>query len=339
MGGMIFSPGTLADGLSETAGYKAGLALSLEEICDHLSGTEYPDAIIRSEEYVVRLRSEEYEALFYKLLHRIGYTKEEYDGDHTGAKRFHKYRRSGQLAEYMMVMNIFNGMWEQLIEDTAAKGSKSIDPSPFLVACHKALGRLGVELAIEQLEIMNRAMFLNPHSVGRSTDWNSAIELRKLFTGSDDEPEHGRFIDQRFIDYLSQNTERLPQMHWRKFEELAAEFFHRDGYEVKLGPGRNDDGVDVRVWKPDAAPTDRPLCLVQCKRQKEKIDRVVVKGLYADVTFEGAEYGVVVTTSELSPAAKTTVSARGYPIRAVERTALPNWLTKLRTPGTGIVRV
>jgi len=35
MGGLWFDPETLADSLSETAGYKAGLALSLDTMCDH----------------------------------------------------------------------------------------------------------------------------------------------------------------------------------------------------------------------------------------------------------------------------------------------------------------
>ncbi len=131
----------------------------------------------------------------------------------------------------------------------------------------------------------------------------------------------------------------MPEMHWRKFEELAAEFFHREGYHVELGPGSNDDGVDVRIWQRNSEPTDKPLCLVQCKRQKAKVNRVIVKGLYADVQYEGAEYGVIVTTSELSPAARSTVAARGYPIQEVEREGLKKWLSVLRTPGTGIVRL
>ncbi len=64
-----------------------------------------------------------------------------------------------------------------------------------------------------------------------------------------------------------------------------------------------------------------------------------MKGLFADVTYEGAELGLVVTTSELSPGARATIAARGYPIREVDRKALAEWLRKLRTPGTGIVRV
>lgn len=103
-------------------------------------------------------------------------------------------------------------------------------------------------------------------------------------------------------------------------------------------PGSGDDGVDVRVWDPDGSPGESPLCIVQCKRQKKKIEKVVVKGLHADVQFERAQYGVIVTTSELSPGAKTTISARGYDIQAVERDGVKGWLTKLRTPGTGIVR-
>ncbi len=90
--------------------------------------------------------------------------------------------------------------------------------------------------------------------------------------------------------YLSNNHDRIGEMHWRQFEKLTAEFYDRDGYKVELGPGSDDDGVDVRVWKPDASPSESPLCIVQCKRQKDKIEKVVVKGLHADIQFEQAEY-------------------------------------------------
>jgi restriction system protein len=335
---MNFAPGTLPDYLSEAAGYKAGIALTIAELCDHLSGTEYPDIIIQSEEFGVRLRSEEYEALFYKLLYRIGYTAEEYDGDYTGAKRIHKYRRKKLLREYEGMLRIFNEMWMGLLEETERKGSKSLDPTRFVMKCHEEFGVVGLKMAIEQVEVLNRAVTLSPHSIGRATEWINPLALKKLFAGTDQKPELGRFIDQRFLDYLSVNADRLGDVHWRKFEELTAEFFHREGYEVALGPGSNDEGVDVRVWRPGTDPTEKPLCLVQCKRQKAKVEKVVVKGLHADVQHEGAEYGVVVTTSELAPGARATIAARGYSIREVERESLKKWLIRLRTPGTGIVR-
>jgi restriction system protein len=84
---------------------------------------------------------------------------------------------------------------------------------------------------------------------------------------------------------------------------------------------------------------ESPHILVQCKRQKAKVEKVVVKGLHADVSYESADYGLIVTTSELSPGARATIEARGYPIQEVDRSGLEKWLQTLRTPGTGIVRV
>ena len=157
---------------------------------------------------------------------------------------------------------------------------------------------------------MDRGMKLSPHSLIRYVDWRRPLVLRELFSGVKAEPERGTYIDQRFIDYLAGNKEKLPSMHWRKFEDLTAEFFAREGYQVELGPGSNDDGVDVRIWKAGQDAANHPHCLIQCKRQKSKIERVVVKGLSADVQFEGADYGLIVTTSELSP------GARHYGMRA-----------------------
>lgn len=339
MGAIFFSPKSLADNLSETAGYKAGLALSIEHICDHLSGTHYPDLILESEETVVRLRAEDYEALFYKLLYRIGYAEEEYDGDYVGAKRFHKYRKNGLLAEFEGVLDIYHKVFPMLIENAKTSGKKSLDPTFFIMQCYEKYGNTGLEMALEQIDVHQRAITLSPHSIGRANEWTSPISLQALFSGTDEDPEHGRFIDQRYINYLAQNKNRIPDIHWRKFEELTAEFFARNGYEVEIGPGRNDDGVDIRVWKPGTTIIDNPLCLIQCKRQKSKIEKVIVKGLYADVEFEQADYGVIVTSSELSLGARKTIKARGYPILEVDNNGVAEWLKALRTPGTGIIRV
>jgi len=92
----------------------------------------------------------------------------------------------------------------------------------------------------------------------------------------------------------------------------------------------------VRVWseKTNCAPK----YIIQCKKQKDKIDKVTVKGLYADVVAEGAEMGLLVTTSEFSLGARKTVDVRGYPIEEVDGKMIGMWLSQLRTPGTGIVR-
>src|SRR5690606_16873178 len=111
-------------------------------------------------------------------------------------------------------------------------------------------------------------------------EWNERLALDILFKGGEHHPEGGRFIDQRFVNYLNANHAQLLNMHWRKFEELTAEYFDRDGYQVELGPGRNDDGVDVRIWHPDQnQDIEPPHIIIQCKRSKNKVKKLVVKGL------------------------------------------------------------
>ncbi len=337
MGSIVFEKEVLADSLSETVGYKAGLALSIEQICDHLSGTRYPDLILMSEQGICRMRSEEYEDLFFKLLHRVGYTKEEYNGDSTGIWMYHKYRDSKDFSAYEGVTEIFIKMWPELVQAAVAMGVKKIDPEPFMRQAVRQFGKIGLQLAVERIQVLNNAVNLSPHSGVRFIEWAGVQELTSLFAGSKNAPDYGAFFDQRFIDYLSVNPDMVNQMHWRKFEEMTAEYFHREGFTVELGPGGNDDGVDVRIWRPGAGGT-APHGIVQCKRQKDKIEKVIVKSLMADLTFEKADIGLIVTSSELSPGAKKTITARGYPIQEVNKEGIVAWLSKLRSPGTGIVR-
>lgn len=340
MGGMWFDPEVLGDSLSETAGYKSGLALSIEEMCDHLVGTGYEDTLRASETNVVRLRSEDYDELFYKLLHRIGYTKEEYNGDVTGIGLYHKYKGTQLEPIHTGVQRIFISVWPSLINEALKSGAKLLDPTPFVRAAFDKYGRVGAELAMERIEVMDQGMRLSPHSGVRYTEWDNIEELKSLFEGGSGSPEEGKFIDQRFINYLHANQEKLTEMHWRKFEELTAEYFYRQGFTVDLGPGSGDDGVDVRVWKEGQDENeDPPHMIIQCKRQKKKIEKVVIKGLYADMNFLKSEYGLIVTTSELSPGARETIKARGYLIDEVDNSGVKNWLTALQKPGTGIVRV
>lgn len=162
------------------------------------------------------------------------------------------------------------------------------------------------------------------------------IALADLFRSEKLPIEQGGFFEQRFIDFLARNPEKLTTMHWRQFEGLAAEWFQRQGYDVELGPGRNDEGVDLRLWRRDAPPGSPPAVIVQCKRQKARVERVVVKALYADVLHEKAESGLIVTSSDLSPGARKDCVARAYPITAANRDEIRRWVEAMRKPATGV---
>ena len=113
-----------------------------------------------------------------------------------------------------------------------------------------------------------------------------------------------------------------------------AEYFTRSGYRVELGAGRNDDNIDARVWSESQKPEDPATMIIQCKREKEAVGKVVVKALYADVVHEGAKSGLIVTTNRVSKGAKETIKGRSYPIEIAEGTTVRDWLVAMRTPGT-----
>jgi restriction system protein len=119
---------------------------------------------------------------------------------------------------------------------------------------------------------------------------------------------------------------------------LTAEYFDREGYTVDIGKGRNDGGIDIRVWKNKLDSEDPPLILIQCKRYKEKntIDRTVVKALWADLQHENAESGLIVTTSSISSGAAKDCIARGYNIKQADKKVISTWLDSMRSSNNGI---
>lgn len=217
------------------------------------------------------------------------------------------------------------------------KAVGAIDPSSFIRAVFDRYGPEALDMAKQMLATVNAQVVGSPWSLAREVSGEDEIELRALFKSEGLIAPEGPFVDQRYIDFLHRNFERIDQVHWRKFEGLTAEFFQRDGNEVQLGPGRGDGGIDLRVWPKGASREEAPTILVQCKRQKNALERVVMKALYADVQHEKATSGLIVTTSRLSPGAHEDRIARAYPIEAAERQTVREWIAKLRQPGAGYV--
>ncbi len=160
--------------------------------------------------------------------------------------------------------------------------------------------------------------------------------LSDLFAKEQSTASLGRFLDQRFVDYLDANFGDVDSMNWRRFEALVAEYLTRLGFAVELGPGRGDDGVDIRAWPLDVDPAGLATIIVQCKRQGRKIDKAVIKALAADVHWNGADVGLLATTTSWSPGARSVAQTRDYPVLELNRDAVRSWVRAMRTPGIGI---
>lgn len=168
------------------------------------------------------------------------------------------------------------------------------------------------------------------------SSWDDVADLEDLFRSEGLDTQYGRFVDQRYIDYLHRNFQDIDRINWRKFEGITGEYFDRQGFNVEIGPGRNDNGIDVRVWPSHDTPESPPAIIVQCKRQKNHLSKVIVKSLYADVLHAGAASGLIVTTSQLAPGARTVLKVRDYPIHEADRHTVRQWVSEMRKPGLGI---
>lgn len=326
--------------MGEKIGYKSGLALTREQLQEILTEkSEVAEYFTFSDDHLIRIRSEEFNEVYYIVLHSLG-------AEPTPSVRYywnivlvpyHKYKKMpGGLEAWEGVAGLFSSIMPLEITRASETGKKLLDPTEFMTRVHDGFGRLGLDIAIEFLQGFNNYLDFDPWSSLRRVEWREIRDLNDLFQSEKLRAENGKFFDQRFINYLHKNFDRIDNIHWRQFEGLTAEYFDRLGYTVELGPGRNDEGVDIRLWDKDSNTGGPPLVLVQCKRQKSKIEKVVIKALWADVLAEKAESGLIVTTSSLSPGSQDTLRARGYAIEQAQRGTLQQWLQQLRTPGAGI---
>lgn len=318
--------------VGDFGGYKAGLGLTHEEIRDHVTkeGLDLP----AYDAGVIRVRYDELEEIVRALLYAVGALRSRQSGMQPTLQLYFKYRDDTEATAIVatIVDTLINGASKE-------PSGGPVDLTPVFEQAVRRHGRRGLEIAQEFYSLLEEYMQGSILAAFRRTEWEDVAALRELFESEGLEPSHGSFLDQRFIDYLGANFEKIDVMNWRKFEALAAEFFEREGYAVKMGPGRDDGGIDVRVWKEDQDVDGPPTILVQCKRQKAKVGKVVVKALWADVMHEEAESGLIVTTSALEPGAAALAVARSYPVRAAERDKLREWIQALRTPGTGVALI
>lgn len=309
--------------LSETVGFKSGLALNREQIAQHLQGTPASSYLELADDTGVVIRSDEFEEMYYALLYAVGRISTMRPLPPVTAFVF-QYRDDTETFETAQdVVGI-------LIEDGKIDLAAAF---PKIKAKH---GTKGLQLAQDFLSILNGTIQNSPWSKIRTVEWQDTRELAELFGSEKLENPHGRFFDQRFVDYLHRNFNEIDRMNWRQFEGMTAEFFDQQGWYVRIGPGRKDGGIDVRVWPKEPQSNEPAAILVQCKRQKDDVEEVVVKALHDDVRYEAAEKGLIVTSHRMAPGARDLCRARRYPIDEADRETIKAWIDLMRTPGEGV---
>lgn len=330
MGTILCSRIELITTISETIGYKSGLALSRNEIIGRLP--DYKDYFSGNDEDGLRIKSDVFEGMILELLHKIGNIPSP-KSTPIILELYQKYSDKPAHQELLVkIIELFNGYLSK-----NQKKNQATDLNPFMQSVFDKFGAgVPIQIALDYIQAVQFTSYLIPWSNTRYIDWKDTVELQKLFKSESLSTYYGNFFDQRFVDYLYKNFDDIDKIHWRQFEGLTAEFYTREGFHVNLGPGRDDGSIDARVFPTKDDTNKPPLILIQCKREKKKVEKVIVKALWADMYEEKVESGLIVTTNALSPGAEQVCTARNYQIQIADRKTLREWILKMRSPYTEV---
>lgn len=108
-----------------------------------------------------------------------------------------------------------------------------------------------------------------------------------------------RFVDQSDILADLESRPNLMDLNPFEFENLIANLFRQLGLETKLTRSSRDGGVDVVAY--DMRPVLGGRVVIQAKRYKNTVGVSAVRDLYGTMLNEGANKGILVTTSGYGP--------------------------------------
>lgn len=329
MGAIVWSLENFLNTMLDVVIIKTGLVIS-EDFLVEILREEFPDERIfinasKRRNYPVRIRSEEFDFYCWHVRKRLGELEKVQPSIITYAHRMMEWDEKG-FDPIKVTRRILDIMTE--IHDEA--DPKLIDPTIVIEkAIKENLAPVALIFDVIDSLVDNQKMSNTIFPVDELM-WDGGTNLNELFDKESLPKKNGDFIEQKFINFLQANPEKLEFMHWRNFERLTAEFFKREKYEVVLGPGTNDGGIDLRVY--DKNDISKPYIIVQCKRHKKsnQVKIETVKSFYTDVEFEGAKKGLIATTSKVAIGGKKVSSIRKYPLHFAENEEIKNWVNKMK---------
>ena len=109
----------------------------------------------------------------------------------------------------------------------------------------------------------------------------------------------------------SLSVEHLYELSPREFEQHVAGLFRSRGYRVEMRGRSGDLGVDLALTQDNGR-----RAIVQCKRYRHPIGPDIVRELFGTMLHERALHGFLVTTAEISDAAR--IWAADKPITLID---------------------
>ena len=173
---------------------------------------------------------------------------------------------------------------------------------------------LSVNVSREQIESLNleyinsKECFKHLKGVSASKLYEQT-EIIPIITPS--------FSDKRIVKAKNVEADQhtnLAEMDWEEFEHLVRQVFEWEfsdkGGEVNVTQSSRDGGVDAIVFDPD--PIRGGKIIIQAKRYTNTVPVSAVRDLYGTIINEGANKGILITTSDYGP--DSYKFAQGKPI-------------------------
>jgi restriction system protein len=195
-------------------------------------------------------------------------------------------------------------------------------PKQGIIASLQGSSRDFMALRVDQVD----AKTCFRHFKGISTpSVEDVASVRPIFVLNRDD---SRIVQNRDVDSEMNVEANIAAMPWEDFEHLVRQLFEWEfggkGIEVKVFRLSRDHGVDAVMYDPD--PLRGGKYVLQAKRYTRTVDVAAVRDLYGTVINEGANRGILVTTSGYGPDSRDFVKDK--PITLIDGPVLIEMLRK-----------
>jgi restriction system protein len=210
---------------------------------------------------------------------------------------------------------VFNG----IVNSIDRRTGKSVTACVLSV---QALHNEFMDINLEQVD--PKACFKSLKGIGSSKLHGLAAVPPVMVMNRDD----ARFVPSHAIADDLDYSSNLAAIGWEDFEHLIRELFEKEftstGGEVKVTQASRDGGVDAIAFDPD--PIRGGKIVIQAKRYTNTVGVSAVRDLYGTVMNEGANKGILVTTSDYGPDSYSF--AKGKPLQLLNGANLLSLLQK-----------
>jgi len=137
-----------------------------------------------------------------------------------------------------------------------------------------------------------------------------------------------QYVNATIWHAIRKDPEGLFRLTPREFEELVAELFHREGFDVTITPQTHDGGRDIIAVRRDGVGSFRYLA--ECKRYARgyKVGVALVRSLYGVLEDDLATAALLATTSSFTSDAEEFAARHEWRLKLKDYIALKEWLAK-----------